>query len=248
MQDSELDLGTRLREARLHRGWTLREVAASTKIPVDWIAAIERNEFDLLPEGIFRRSYVRAFAAEVGVRAEPFPEALLQNPEIGRIASRDVGEGTSRHNLSMVLTILLLSTIWALARTTGNSAPDIDGTGPSASNIATSTRLDVASETGDAAHAADSVPPQAGASLTMRFLGPCWISATADGRRVVHRLVAEGERLEIEGQDSISIEIGDAGAVLGSINGSSPRVLGADSEVLRMELTPSELVGAGADI
>jgi cytoskeletal protein RodZ len=91
MQDSKLDLGTRLRDARQRRGWTLRDVAASTRIPVDWLAAIERNDFDRLPHGIFRRAYVRAFAAEVGVEADPLPEALLPNPEVILNTSRGVG-------------------------------------------------------------------------------------------------------------------------------------------------------------
>jgi hypothetical protein len=247
MQDSTLDLGTRLREARLRRGWTLRNVAASTRIPVDWLAAIERNEFDRLPQGIFRRSYVRTFATHVGVEAEPLPDALLSNPDVTFNATREVDVRAWRHHLSTALTVLLLSTILVLTRTEWNGDPVVSPAAPSSPTVGEVTTAGP-SETSVPAHPIDSALPHSRASLTMQFLGPCWISATADGRRVVHRLVAEGERLEIEGQDSISIDIGDAGAVWGSINGGSPRVLGANREVLRMELAPGEPGRAGEAI
>jgi transcriptional regulator with XRE-family HTH domain len=240
MQDSELDLGTRLREARRRRARTLQDIAASTRIPVEWLAAIERNEFADLPQGIFRRAYVRAFAAEVGVEAEPLPEALLPNPDVTLSASRDSGMGQWRHQIPTALTVLLLATILVLARLTSN--PDGDAVSParSAPEFAAYGVETAPLETSEPALTTDDTLPRPRASLTMTFLGSCWVSATADGRRVIHRLVKEGEHLEIEGRDGIAVELGDAGAVLASINGGSPRVLGADGEVLRMKLTPSE--------
>ena len=240
MHDSELDLGTRLRDARQRRARTLQEIAASTRIPVEWLAAIERNEFDDLPRGIFRRAYVRAFAAEVGVEAEPLPEALLPNPDVTVSASRDSGMGRWRHQLPTVLTIFLLSTILVLSRTTWNLDRDAAPPVPSAPDLAAYATPTAPMESVEPAPATDLALPRQSASLTMRFLGSCWVSATADGRRVIHRLVNEGELLEIEGRDGIAVEIGDAGAVLASINGGPPHVLGADGEVVRMKLTPSE--------
>jgi cytoskeletal protein RodZ len=75
------ELGRRLREAREARGSTLAEVAAVTKISSRALAAIEREAFDVLPAGIFRRAYVRAFAAAVGLDGDRFARAYVERFE-----------------------------------------------------------------------------------------------------------------------------------------------------------------------
>ena len=62
-----IDFGGRLRAAREARGVSLRQVAASTKISVAALEALERNDISKLPGGIFSRSFVRSYAAEVGM-------------------------------------------------------------------------------------------------------------------------------------------------------------------------------------
>jgi hypothetical protein len=76
------------------------------------------------------------------------------------------------------------------------------------------------------------------ASLELTFVGPSWVSATADGERIVHRLVDAGERIDIEARSLIAVEIGDAGAVEASINAGPTRVLGPPGRVWRMEVAP----------
>jgi transcriptional regulator with XRE-family HTH domain len=71
------DLGRRLREAREARGWTVSDVAATTKISARALTSIEREAFDDLPDGIFRRAYVRAYATEVGLDGEALARAYV---------------------------------------------------------------------------------------------------------------------------------------------------------------------------
>lgn len=61
------DVGSRLRAARERRGLSVADVAHTTKISIAALKAIERNDFGRLPGGVFRRAYVRSFAAEVGL-------------------------------------------------------------------------------------------------------------------------------------------------------------------------------------
>ena len=70
----QVDVGARLREAREARGVSLSEISATTRIAVGTLEALERNEVDSLPKGIFFRSFVRSYAAEVGLD----PEVTLQ--------------------------------------------------------------------------------------------------------------------------------------------------------------------------
>lgn len=78
------DVGDRLRRARDSRGISLRQVANVTRISVRALEAVERNDLSRLPGGIFTRSFVRAYAAEVGLDPEgTLRDFLAQCPEGG---------------------------------------------------------------------------------------------------------------------------------------------------------------------
>ena len=64
---SMTDLGGKLRQAREGRGISLAQLAASTKISLVALEALERNDVSKLPGGIFSRSFVRSYAVEVGL-------------------------------------------------------------------------------------------------------------------------------------------------------------------------------------
>jgi cytoskeleton protein RodZ len=60
-------IGQQLRQAREERSVPLREVADQTRISIHYLEAIEANEFNRLPGGIFNRSFLKAYARYVGV-------------------------------------------------------------------------------------------------------------------------------------------------------------------------------------
>lgn len=64
-----MDVGSTLRAARERHGLTLAHLASTTKIPVGVLQAIEGNDFDRVPRGIFVRGFIRAYAAQVGLDA-----------------------------------------------------------------------------------------------------------------------------------------------------------------------------------
>jgi len=59
-------IGEQLRLAREERGVPLREVSDQTRISIHYLEAIEANEFNRLPGGIFNRSFVKAYARYIG--------------------------------------------------------------------------------------------------------------------------------------------------------------------------------------
>src|ERR671911_1276605 len=72
------DFGGKLRQARERRGVSLRQIAASTKIAVAALEALERNDVSKLPGGIFSRAFVRSYAIEVGLDPEQTVAEFLQ--------------------------------------------------------------------------------------------------------------------------------------------------------------------------
>lgn len=56
-----------LLKSRQTKGISLEQIAESTKISIRFLRAIEDEEYDKLPGGIFNTSYLRQYAAAVGI-------------------------------------------------------------------------------------------------------------------------------------------------------------------------------------
>lgn len=59
-------IGEKLRLAREARGIALREISEQTRISIRYLEAIELNDYQRLPGGIFNRSFIRAYAKFIG--------------------------------------------------------------------------------------------------------------------------------------------------------------------------------------
>jgi cytoskeleton protein RodZ len=65
-----MDVGETLRTAREQQGLSLDVISQRTKIGTEKLRAIEENDIQRLPSGIFLRGFVRAYAREVGLDVE----------------------------------------------------------------------------------------------------------------------------------------------------------------------------------
>jgi len=74
-------IGDTLRRERLRRGLDLDKVAAETKISRHQLEAIEANQFDRLPGGVFARSFVRQYARMLELDDEEILAELKQQFE-----------------------------------------------------------------------------------------------------------------------------------------------------------------------
>jgi len=62
--------GDKLRREREMRGITLAEIAESTKISKRNLKALEDEQFEVLPGGVFNRGFVRSYARFLGINEE----------------------------------------------------------------------------------------------------------------------------------------------------------------------------------
>jgi len=73
-----------LERVRRATGVSLQAISESTKITTTYLRAIESEEFDKLPGGVFNTSYIRQYARAIG-----FPEADLLALYSARIAAAE---------------------------------------------------------------------------------------------------------------------------------------------------------------
>jgi cytoskeleton protein RodZ len=96
--------GDRLRREREMRGVSLDEIAQRTKIGTRLLKALEEEQFDLLPGGIFNKGFVRAYANYLGMDEEQAIAEYMQaaghsEPDVQLIAQQS-GRGENRHGES----------------------------------------------------------------------------------------------------------------------------------------------------
>src|SRR4030095_4103332 len=131
------NFGATFKKARESKGISLEQVAKITRISTRFLAAIEREEFHLLPGGIFNKGFVRAFAEQIGLdpdQAVADYERLVSPRE----ASVDVAAAppapprTERHLYPIAIGILAIAIaiFYILTRDPGSRTPEIPNPAP----------------------------------------------------------------------------------------------------------------------
>src|SRR5271154_1731561 len=69
---SKAGFGEHLKREREMRGVSLDEICAATRISTRFLEALESEEWERLPGGIFNRGFVRAVARYLGLDEEGF--------------------------------------------------------------------------------------------------------------------------------------------------------------------------------
>jgi cytoskeletal protein RodZ len=92
-------LGGALRRARRERGLTIQQIAATTRIPARHLEALERDDINVVPGGVYLRAEVRTFADAVGLNrniALNYLDAALDPPVVSKVVAQPPSLRASR--------------------------------------------------------------------------------------------------------------------------------------------------------
>lgn len=248
------DFGSTLRSARERKGVSLRHIANATKISMSALEALERNDFARLPGGIFSRSFVRAYADEVGLDPdqtvadflreagetfEPPPAVaeedtpLLPERADPALDFRQAWRPTRVFGLGLWTAILLFIVI-PLA-IIGTFYGMKGAASVPASPAATAAPQQTPQPAGPGAPQ-PAAPSQAGSvpdlepgqplRLVLIPTSECWVSLTVDGEAKLARLLNAGERETHDIREGAVLRVGNAGAMTFTINGRLSKPLG----------------------
>lgn len=247
------DFGGKLRQAREGRGISLRQIAASTKISVAALEALERNDVSKLPGGIFSRAFVRSYAVEVGLDPDEtvreFLERFHAEPASAPVAPAQLPpeeieferrkQRAARAFVAAIVAMLVLGAIgfYFVLRMRPEVDPGraITQQSPQPSGPVTQP----APAPAPAAVPGPSVESgrAAGIRLQLHPSGECWVSVVADGRKVFERVLQAGERETLTARDTAVLTVGDGAACTFSLNGRAARPLGASGHVRTARIT-----------
>jgi len=79
-------IGGDLRAARRARKRSIDDISRTTKIAPAILRALEKDDFDAVPGGLFTRGFLRAYAHDVGLDGEDLVRRRVQHSSVRREA------------------------------------------------------------------------------------------------------------------------------------------------------------------
>jgi len=228
---------TRLRQAREAKGLSCRQLAEITKLSVRTIESLENDCVSALPEGIYRRSIVRAVASEVGLNPDQLlrefsvahPDDLPAPASAAMVVSPEPSHSFQKMIAFAGAVLPLLAGAayfgWPAAR-----APEVPAM---ADRVPVAMRGEVV-PAGGFKQTSATLPRPVVVTLTMS--SRCQLRVLTDGREVLARTVEQGETLPIELGEELWLLGDNASAVQFSINGQAGRLLGVPGEALSVRI------------
>lgn len=232
--------GAWLRRQREVREISLREIADISKISIRYLEALEQDRFEILPNPVFTRGFLREYARFVGLDPDEVVNYFLSLQTESREDAAEAAPSRPRNadrtpivRVAVVvvpLLAVLAVVLWYLARAPDNNEEEVPPMAPPA----TLARSTVA--------APEPAEPQMPIRLSIDFDQKSWVEAFVDGEREVSELRVQGESLRLEASREIRLVLNNAGGVSMELNGAvfDPEI--EDDEPLVVDLAT---VGVG---
>ena len=247
--------GLVLRARREARGASLDDISRTTKISKNVLRALENSDVLHLPAAIYTRGFVKAYAAEVGLNPDATADEYLRQIEPQRTAHVLVDDGQLpplaegpppvdangdardllafnqvRRFSRLAFAIAAVGLVGYVASfNRGDDTVQLAG-----GEVSEATAVQGTANVSDAAQASVMTGPF---RLELAPDAPCWVSVSADGERVLAKLLQPGDRETIEITDEAVVRVGEPGALSYSINGQSGRALGPAGQPVTIRIT-----------
>jgi cytoskeletal protein RodZ len=242
-------LGATLRAARSASGLSLAELERRTKIRAAHLSALEEERLDMLPPPPFVRGFVRTYAQALGLDPEPLlarvseldsaaPGGSPWRPvqatiEPAQPASRLRRRASAAGIMALVVGIALAAFFAQQLRELGRPVQPAPPA-PAATTAPGQPASPAAATPAAQPAAATPAPPAEGAGVIVEVsaTGRSWLRVVGDGRLLFEGFVTAGESRRWQSPGPMTIRVGNAGAVVVTVNGRSVGTLGAQGEVV----------------
>ena len=226
-----MDIGAQLREAQEAHGLSLSRLSQRTRVPERALAAIERNDKSALPPHPFSRGFVGTYASKsISIRIELVRDCFAQFPEPPPAARRH-GESrfrTRRGNSTRPgwdspphlrfsrssLPLRWCSVARVRARTSLNPSARLARRRPRPRLLHRPPRYQrfrprIVRRQPRPRHYRHRHRQRLEGQIVIALSTsrPCWVTATADGRRTIYRILQAGERETIAGDKEVKLRL-----------------------------------------
>jgi len=266
----ETTIGVLLRAARESRGESLEDAARVTRIGKNYLAALEENCFEKLPNPAYVKGFLRVYGKHLGLS----PDDLIHRYEefSGSVPAMEqsVPEGDSpsvkpvrlpmksRWMIPLFLLAMVIITATFIPQREPQPPRPALKTVPSRMSAPVPVQQPMSSVAADPLSSPQAAPEEApeqlspetpvpssmpgGVVLKLKVIQDCWLSITIDGALSQQYDLKAGDLIEWKGERSFSLDIGNAGGIEAEFNGKALPSFGESGETAHVVL-PAEQPG-----
>ncbi|MEW5908423.1 MAG: RodZ domain-containing protein [Thermodesulfobacteriota bacterium] len=241
-----MSFGKYLQAAREAKGIRLEDVSDETKISIYKLIQLENEDFKRLPEEVYVRGFIRAYAKAIGIDAgEPIrlyasairkdEKPLDPQPDQGKDRKRfwfRLGVALAGLFIIVVISVLLIS-----SPKTGKPLPSghhpEEMTRPEPGPVP-----DTATQSPGATPSAElsSTPGIEGLKLNIRAIQNTWLRVASDDQEQKSFNLKAGDRLTLTASSGFALHIGNAAGVEMELNGKPISMQGTSGQVIKMKI------------
>ncbi|MEW6671493.1 MAG: RodZ domain-containing protein [Thermodesulfobacteriota bacterium] len=238
-----LSFGRYLKNVRLDRGISLNQVSMETRIGMENLLAIEREDHDRLPAEVFVKGFIRGYAKSVGADADEAVRLYLSNrrsfQETARVEADLIKSGLNFWprllvSLGGVFCIMILSVLI----TSFPPKSDVKKEKFRPKAITNNAPAVIPSAPEQNVPSALSPPAAAPQKLLLKILTleKTWLKVIIDDQKPREYSLNPGDRLELEAQTEFSLLIGNAAGVQLNLNEKDLPVPGRRGQVVTLKI------------
>jgi cytoskeletal protein RodZ len=234
--------GRYLQSMRLEKKINLEKVSEETRIAVRNLQLIEKEDLEALPDEVFVKGFLRAYARAIGAdgdEAVRLYQARLNM--VGRLA--DAGSFSPKSSFSawrnLILSIIAILAVVALSLygvSYFQSQPPEKQAGETSAVSAHSEAAPPQQETGSNDKKGVTAKPVEKFILNLTAVDDTWIKAIVDNKEPREYNLTSGEKLEMEASEGFNLLIGNAGGLKLKLNGEPIKISGKAGEVINIQL------------
>ncbi len=247
---SSLSFGRYLKAVRIEKGINLEEVSRETRIRMDNLLLIEKEDHDKLPAEVFMRGFLRAYARAIGADDEEavrrYVSSLHAFREIARSEADFVRLSTKSWahlfvSLGMLLCIIAAS-VFMMSAIHGRPAADLKANQQLVEDRVDKTSHEVAIQSPPDTDVApdsryvDSVVVPEKLLLRVIAIEDTWLKVIIDSRNSTEYSLRQGNHLELEASSGFNLLIGNAAGVQLTLNDNPVEVPGKRGQVVNIEI------------
>src|SRR5271155_887295 len=256
---SSTPFGEHLRREREMRGVSLDEISAATRISTRFLEAIEKDQWDQLPGGVFNRGFIRSIARFLGLDED----SLVAEYALGTASDAQVRVAAHRpHQMPrnwrpaavavVAIALIIVGGVVGYHRYGAGISARLRArflTARAGAHAGISSGQPAAPETDGpngspaAAAAPGGAGDQAPASLSLKMQAgkPADVKVIADGKVVFDGAVQTDDVKQFDAQDTIEITSSESSALLLELNGQTVPPIGIPGQPGSVTLTRDNL-------
>ena len=234
------NFGERLKRERELREVSLEEITSATRIGPRFLEALENEEWEKLPGGVFNRGFVRSVARYLGLDEESFLAEydLAHGPVVQLSPQNNANHFSSRPKwipfvAFLALLVLAVAVVvggyygwryYLVHRTARQSTPPSSSSSPTTSQERSSVLSLSPVATGGSVSDSTSQTPL---DLYVSLAQPAHLHVVADGKVLEDEDLPSGSNRHFPANEQFEVTTSNAGAVLLELNGQAMPPLGA---------------------